>query len=418
MKENHDYKAGAEFVKNFAGDVIQKFGPRLPGSDEERAAAADIANTFSTVTGNDTKVEDFKLAPIASIGFIPVLGVVSLLSLGLYILVSPWASFALSTVLLLYAVVQIFMYKGLFDVLFPQKISKNLYSKIDGGSKIDYTIVYSGHIDSSWNWNLAVTKHPQLSIIKTIFGVVGILIVLLLSIIRVSTDHLAFSIKEGLVTAGDWIFFLLPFVFLPGFYWLSIYLSYDKKIASPGAMDNLSGTGLALLMAKHYKDNPDELPENCRIIVAGMGSEEAGLKGSFAFMKAHKNDTDLLVNPYFVNLDSFRDYDHFNVVTGDLWLMSHFDPELIEMGEESIKEVGLTPKRIKNPVGGCDSTPFYRAGYKTVTLCAQNPTATNYYHTYNDKVEDLNLDTLEKAYEVVLNVSNKIHAKHSSKADH
>jgi hypothetical protein len=411
MKEKHDYKSGAEFVKNFAADVVQKFGPRLPGSPEERAAADDIANIFSTVTGSNTEVEEFKLAPVASIGFIPVLGLVSLLALAFYVLLSPWISFALSLLLLTYAIIQIFMYKGWFDIFFPQKVSKNLYSKIDGGEKIDYTIVYSGHVDSSWNWNLAVTKHPQLSIVKTIYGVVGILVILILSIIRVSTGHLSFSIRDGLVTFGDWAYFLLPFVFLPGYYWLSVYLSHDKTIASPGAMDNLSGTGLALLMAKHYKENPDELPKNCRIIVAGMGSEEAGLKGSMAFMKAHKNDKELLINPYFVNLDSFRDYDHFNVVTGDLWLMSHFDPELIEMGEESIKEAGLAPKRIKNPVGGCDSTPFYRAGYKTVTLCAQNPTATNYYHTYNDKVEDLNLDTLEKAYEVVVNISNKIHGK-------
>jgi hypothetical protein len=44
--------------------------------------------------------------------------------------------------------------------------------------------------------------------------------------------------------------------------------------------------------------------------------------------------------------------------------MGYFDPELVEMGGESIKEACLTPKRIQNPVGGCDSTPFYRTGIK------------------------------------------------------
>ncbi|MDR2266764.1 MAG: Zn-dependent exopeptidase M28 [Christensenellaceae bacterium] len=411
--KDHDYKAGGAYVKDFAAKVIDKFGPRLPGSVEENAAADFMAEEFSAVTETETKVEEFKLAPTASIGAIPILGFISFLVLALYF-ISPWASLITGILLLFYAVVQVFMYTGWFDRFFPQKTSKNIYSVLDGGEKIDYTIIYSGHMDSSWNWNLSDTKRPQLSIIKTIYGVVGILAFILLSIIRIAMYHFSFPFNGGLQDAADWVFFFFPFVFLPGCYWLSSYLSYDKKIASPGAMDNLTGMGLSLLMAKHYKENPDELPKNCRIIIAGMGSEEAGLKGSFAFMKAHKDDKELFINPYFVNLDSFRDYEHFNVVTGDLWLMSHFSPELIEMGEASLKEAGLTPKKIKNPVGGCDSTPIYRAGYKTVTLNAQNPTATSYYHTQNDKVEDLDLNTLEKAYEVVVNISNKIHNKHKA----
>ncbi|MDR3186010.1 MAG: M28 family peptidase [Christensenellaceae bacterium] len=412
MKE-HDHRSGADFVMNYIIKIIEKFGPRLPGSDEENAAAEEISKDFQIVTGSPSIVENFKLAPIASIGFIPILGLLSFLVLALYY-ITPWASLFLGLILLFYAVVQVFMYKGWFDKLFPQKNSKNVYSVIDGGEKIDYTIVYSGHIDSSWNWNMSNSKHPERGIIKTIFGVVGIIVFIGMSFLRLVMGHFAFPLKSGLTGIGDWLFFFVPFFFMPGCYWLSMYLSHDKSKASPGAMDNLTGIGLSLLMGKHYKENPDELPANCRIILAGLGSEEAGLKGSMAFMNKHKGDNELLINPYFINLDSFRDYDHFNVVVGDAWLMSKFDPELIELAETSMIELGLHAKRIKNPVGGCDSTPISRAGYKTVTLCAQNPTATNYYHTYDDKYEDLNIETLKKAYELLINMTAKIHQKHAN----
>lgn len=75
---------------------------------------------------------------------------------------------------------------------------------------------------------------------------------------------------------------------------------------------------------------------------------------------------------------------------------------------ESIEEAGLKSHIISNPVGGCDSTPFYRKGYKTVTFNAQNPVLTDYYHTLRDTYESLNMDTLEKSCEVMDNMIRKI----------
>ena len=176
-------------------------------------------------------------------------------------------------------------------------------------------------------------------------------------------------------------------------------------------MDNLPGIGAGLFMGKYYRENPEKLPKNCRIIIAALGSEEAGLKGSMDFVKKHKNDKELLINPYFINMDSFSDYDYFGVISGDVWQMTNFDKELISMSLDSFKSLGLKTQSFKNPVGGCDSTPFCKAGYPTVTLCAQNPVATSYYHTTNDHYNRLNQDTLEKALEGVVLLSEKMHKK-------
>ncbi len=402
---------GAQIIFDFIKDIIDKHGPRLPGSAEEAAAQKDIAKYMEDATGVKPIVEKFKLAPRASIGAIPYLGIAGFVALALYY-IHPIPAFVVSFCTLIFAVVQVFMYKGWFDRFFKQEESSNVYSVIDGKGKIDHTIVYSGHADSSWLWNMAV-KNPKTMILRTVYGVVGVVAVIIGSLIRLIVD-LPFFWEPGEIDYPLYIFLAVaPILFIPGIYSLCIYLSHDKKKASPGAMDNLSGVGAAIYMGQYFKENPDKLPDNCRIIIASLGSEEAGLKGSEAFMKAHAGDENLLINPYFFNIDSLRDYEHFNAVKGDSWLMTKFDKDMQDMLVKAFENAGVKPNIIANPVGGCDSTPICRSGYKTITFAAQNPVVTDYYHTYNDTCDGLDMNTLEKSVDIILDVTNQIHEHHA-----
>ncbi len=402
---------GAKIIFDFIKDIIDKHGPRLPGSAEEAAAQKDIAKYMEEATGVKPTVEKFMLAPRASIGAIPYLGIAGFIALALYY-IHPIPAFIVSFCTLIFAVVQVFMYKGWFDKLFKQEESSNVYSVIDGKGEIDHTIVYSGHADSSWLWNMAV-KNPKTMILRTVYGVVGVVAIIVGSVIRFIVDMPSVFSHEGVSTPLYIFLVVAPLLFIPGIYSLCIYLSHDKKKASPGAMDNLSGVGAAIYMGQYFKENPDKLPDNCRIIVASLGSEEAGLKGSEAFMKAHAGDKDLLINPYFFNIDSLRDYDHFNAVKGDSWLMTKFDEDMQNMLVKAFENAGVKPNIISNPVGGCDSTPICRSGYKTITFAAQNPVVTDYYHTYNDTCEGLDMNTLEKSVDIILDVTNQIHEHHA-----
>lgn len=396
-----DYKKEAQQVFNFTKLIIDECGPRLPGSEEEAKAVPIIARELEKSCGTKAIIEPFKIAPNASIGAIPTLGMMGFVSVALFY-VSPIATIAMLTLMLIHAVLQIFCYTGIFDFLFHKLTSHNVYSVIEPKSgKVDYTLIYSGHNDSSWNWTHSASS-PKTMIFKTVCGVLGCALLLAIAIAAVATGHLSFNdIKQGM-NAQSLVIYLLPLITLIPFYWLASFLSMNKKTASPGAMDNLTGVGLSMVMGRYFKNNPDKQPKNARIIVMGLGAEEAGLKGSFAFVKKHMDaDDGLLVNPYLINLDSFRDYDHFNVVKGDLWLFSRFDKDMRRIALESMRELGCKPTEIVNPIGGCDSTPFCRKGVPTVTLCAQNPTATDYYHTFRDHYDNLNMDTLVKSCEVV-----------------
>ena len=403
-------KIGAKMIFDFCKEIIDKHGPRLPGSAEENAAQADIAKIMEDSTGVKPTVEKFKLAPRASIGAIPYLGYAGFVALALYY-IHPIPAFIVSLCTLLFAVVQVFTYKGWFDRFFKQEESCNVYSVMDGKGPIDHTIVFSGHADSSWLWQMAA-KNPKTMILRTVLGVVGVVAIIIGSLLRFIFDMWS-VVKPDDMEMPFYLFLLItPLLFIYGLYSLCIYLSHDKKKASPGAMDNLTGVGASIFMGKYFKENPDKLPDNCRVIIASLGSEEAGLKGSEAFMKAHAGDKDLFINLYFFNIDSLRDYDHFNAVKGDSWLMSKFDDDMKNMLVKAFENAGVKPNIIVNPVGGCDSTPICRAGYKTITFAAQKPDVTDYYHTYRDTCDGLDMNTLEKSVDIIIDVTEQIHEHH------
>lgn len=414
-KDNHkttkyNYAKGLDYVFNFIKSIIDKHGPRLPGSEEEKAASYDIEKYMQEATGQKVIRENFKVSPVASIGAIPIIGIIGFFMLGFYY-VNPLISLILTSLVLIYAIIQIFLYKGWFDGLWKRHDSQNLYSVIDGGEKIDYTIMFSGHMDSSWNWNHSM-KNPQFVPIKIGLFILSILGIIVLSAIRIGTGyfHGLFNID---LEKGHILLTFLPILFIPGLYFGATFLSWDKSIASPGAMDNLTGVGISLFMGKYFRENPDKLPKNCRIIVSALGAEEAGLKGSMAFIKKHKDNKDLLINPVVINIDSVSDYDYFGVISGDVWQMTNFDPELIKMSLEIFKGLGLKTQSFKNPVGGCDSTPFIKAGIPTVTICAQNPVATTYYHTKNDHYDRLDKRAIEKCIEGMVLLTEQIQEKHN-----
>ncbi|MBR3835811.1 MAG: M28 family peptidase [Clostridia bacterium] len=403
-------KIGAKMIFDFCKTIIDKHGPRLPGSAEEKAAQADIAKIMEEATGVKPTVEKFKLAPRASIGAIPYLGYAGFVALVLYY-IHPIPAFIVSLCTLLFAVVQVFTYKGWFDKFFKQEESCNVYSVMDGKGEIDHTIVFSGHADSSWLWQMAA-KNPKTMILRTVLGVVGVVSIIIGSLLRLILGMPSVIRPEDMATPLYLFLLITPLLFVYGLYSLCIYLSHDKKKASPGAMDNLTGVGASIFMGKYFKENPDKLPDNCRVIIASLGSEEAGLKGSEAFMKAHAGDKDLLINPYFFNIDSLRDYEHFNAVKGDSWLMSKFDDDMKNMLVKAFENAGVKPNIIVNPVGGCDSTPICRAGYKTITFAAQKPDVTDYYHTYRDTCDGLDMNTLEKSVDIIIDVTEQIHEHH------
>lgn len=208
------------------------------------------------------------------------------------------------------------------------------------------------------------------------------------------------------------VLLFVPAVTALGGAFVTMWADPDPKNASRGAMDNATGCALSYEVIKYFKENPDKMPKNCRIIDLNCGSEEAGLRGSMAFAREHKND-DMLKNCWNLNVDSIADKDFFEVVIKDDWQFCRFDKDLEKMFKDTFNELGIESKTngcIHNPVGGCDSTPMTKAGVKSVTFAAQNPMLTYYYHTWRDVPERFAPETVGQGFDVLLGVIDKIDA--------
>lgn len=430
-EENRKY---ADLAYGIVKDAAEKIGSRLPGSDGERKFSEYMGERLREIGIKPVK-EEFAVSPRASIGGLPYAGWFGvIMSLTAYIalgITSVWFGMALAGIaFLIWLIFGVFLYKKWFDMFFKQEISQNTYGELlpeDG--KYDYTIILSGHTDTSWTWRhsehaFKYRDKPILGIISTYgkvgFGAVCVFFITLVSIFMAAVYcggalHQMWAIK--IYSSPSFQSFVFAMHFLPiitalGSYFVVMWNDPNPRNASRGAMDNATGCALSYAVTKYFKDNPERMPKNCRIIDFNCGSEEAGLRGSMAFAEQHKNDG-MLKNAWNINIDSVADEGYFEVVIQDDWQMTRFDADLERMFKRTFDELGIESKTngcIHNPVGGCDSTPMTRAGVKSVTFAAQNPMLTYYYHTWRDMPERFTAETVGDGFDVLLGVIDKIAA--------
>lgn len=429
-EENRRY---AEEAFEIVEHAAKKIGSRLPGSDGEKEYAAYMGDKLRSI-GIEPVREEFAVSPRASIGGIPYAGYLGLIMSALvYValhLSAVWFGMALASVVCwVWLILSVFLYKTWFDMFFKQEISQNTYGELlppDG--KYDYTIILSGHTDTSWCWRHSAhaskfkkTK-PAMGLVATFAKVgFGVICFLFLTAVSIAMTVISSGVYFGEVWAlkiansASFANFLFAMHFLPvvtaiGCMFVVMWADPNPRNASRGAMDNATGCALSFAVTKYFHDHPEKMPKNCRIIDFNCGSEEAGLRGSIAFTREHKGEP-ILENTWNINIDSVADKDFFEVVIKDDWQFCRFDTDLEKMFKDTFNELGIVSKTngcIHNPVGGCDSTPMTKAGMKSVTFAAQDPTLTYYYHTWHDMPERFELETVGDGFDVILGVIDKI----------
>lgn len=428
-EENRKY---AEVAFDIVRHAAEKIGSRLPGSEGERKYADYMGDKLREI-GIEPKKEEFAVSPRSAIGGLAyagwagvILSVLTYFALGNTSLWFGMALFGIVVVFWLFSCV--FLYSRWSDMFFKQKISQNVYGELlpeDG--KYDYTIILSGHTDTSWTWRHSehiykFKDNPIIGLIITYakvgFGAVCVFFTVGVAVAMATIYGASFFGAEWaieVIYSESFRNFLISLHFLPlitaiGSLFVVMWTDPYDENASRGAMDNATGCALSYAVIKYFKENPDKMPKNCRIIDFNCGSEEAGLRGSMAFVDEHKND-DMLKNAWNINIDSVADKDYFEVVIKDDWQMCRFDTDLENMFKETFSELGIVSKTngcIHNPVGGCDSTPLTHAGIKSVTFAAQNPMLTYYYHTWRDTADRFEVETVGDGFDVVLGVIDKI----------
>ena len=351
-EENRKYAREAMSIVEHAA---HKIGSRLPGTDGEIKLHEYMGDKLREI-GIEPKTEEFAVSPRSSIGGLSYAGWSGvIISIGAIIAVACgfgdlwYALAALGLITIVWLVMSCFFYKTWFDMFFPQEISRNTLGVLEPeDGKYDYTIILSGHTDTSWCWRHSEHAYkykdtkPVMGLIATYgkvgFGAICFFFIALFSIFMAVANicnyaGAAWTEKmfdsqcfENIMFAMNFV----PIVTAIGSLFVVMWGDPNPRNASRGAMDNATGIGLSYAVIKYFKEHPEKMPKNCRIIDANIGSEEAGLRGSMHFAQEHRFD-DMTKNAWNINIDSVADEDYFEVVIKDDWQGVRFDTDMEKM---------------------------------------------------------------------------------------
>jgi hypothetical protein len=374
-------------MKDQIQDIIDRFGPRLAGSDAEKNAQLYIASLMKQIT-DDVSIEPFQAPLTAKFGKMKWYTAINLLSLVVFCY-SPIAAFILSSIGATVLVCDLMRNDGIADFLFPLQTSYNVSAALEPMGEVKSTLIFSGHMDSTqecrWWYQLKKTG-AHLTIAS------GLIIALfpVFLIWYIVSAHLF----PGLATFNYWIYF--AFVLLSPI--TIIYVTFHGDILVDGACDNLSGVIISKNVVSAFADPVNKgrsTLKNTRLRFISFGAEEKGLRGSTAYCKAHLSALQK-EKAHLLNIDSVRLPDEINIVTGEIMSFVSFDKELITKTEKAFQSQHIFHKKGTLPMGGTDAIPFQQRGIPSLSIIGMNMKSLDpTYHTRLDTIDNVDQTAID-----------------------
>ncbi|MEM1119464.1 MAG: M28 family peptidase, partial [Bacteroidota bacterium] len=217
-----------------------------------------------------------------------------------------------------------------------------------------------------------------------------------------------------------WLLLTLQFFkVLPAvLYWLSVailsiglffagrlWFFYSKE-GTPGAGDNMICTALAMEIGKYFAEQKaiGNGLQHTRVVVASWDAEEAGLRGSRAYVKEHLNNLKN-VKTYNYNLECMYDHRELGFLTSDLNSFVPLSKDMAQECSDVAKSLGYDIGTTVFPfmAGGTDSAEFAKEGIESTCLAAMSWTDRGEapaYHTLRDTIEAVDPEAVKTSIEV------------------
>jgi len=231
--------------------------------------------------------------------------------------------------------------------------------------------------------------------------VIGFIIALAMSIVQLTGVITGNASTIRLGTLG-WV--LLAYPVVPAVLF-ALFFSLERKDGGtvPGAVDNLSGSALAVAMCRFLVKNPAYIPPDTEIRFVSFGSEEAGLRGSRRYVERHLDELKRL-DARLLNFEMVA-FPEITICTSDVNGTVRNSPEMVESVVVAAERAGV-PHKIKSASLGIatDAGPFSQAGLKATTLIPfklpQQQIA--FYHQKWDGPEALTIEPLLNVLKLTL----------------
>ena len=170
---------------------------------------------------------------------------------------------------------------------------------------------------------------------------------------------------------------------------------YDSVPFSTGVYDNGAGSVIIMELLRHFKENPPIRT----VKFIWYGSEEVGLLGSHAYLKAHEEE--LKKHLLMINVDVGGS------ILGQEEALVTAEQSLVDYVDHMAKIKGF-PLKVTQDIYSSDSTAYADAGIPSLTFCRFAPNGGAFIHSRNDIIDYLSAEALEMTTIITKEFSDSI----------
>lgn len=399
-------KGASEATQKYMVDgiryVCENFKERAPGSHSERKAQKYLKGELEKWS-DSVEMEDFPVHFGAFMGWIPPSGCMGILSVLFYWLtykgvVSGPGLAIVSTIIVWLAisclVFEFLMYREYVDFLFPKKTSRNVMARRAPKGEVKRRIIFAGHTDAANEWTYSL--HGGIKSLAPVMGgsIGGVIVLGIFNIV-----WLIYSLTGGSYVSSFWLVCgIIQLILVPFFIAICFFINW--KVIVDGANDNLTADFIAMGVLKEMADN-DERFENTEVCAFLAGSEEAGIRGSVAYAKAHKNELSE-VETVFIAMDTMREIEQLQIYSQGCTGTQKNSNAVSELIYEAGVNCGIEMKETDIYPGAIDAEGFSRYGLLASGFCGVNHDPKTYYHTRLDTPDNMDKDCINLSLDICL----------------
>lgn len=376
--------------------MCKNFGPRPVGSEAEINTQEYLAKELETTCDTVLK-EEYKCSDKAFMSWVPIGATLIILSAIFFTLGLPVVSLVAGCLTLFLILAEFIFYKPVLDIFFPKKTSMNVTGIRKASGETKRRIIFSGHVDSAFEWTY--TYHGGRPVVAGII-VTAVIAVLL----NIGGGIYGMIAGNGIVWTDDSltlkIIAIVMYVTLPVMVAALFFCNYKRPVT--GANDDLSGCMVSAAVLKFMAANNIRF-ENTEVVALMAGGEEAGLRGSKAWAKAHADEMKADgVETVFVSLDTISEIDFMAIYDKDMTGMVKNDKRVAALIQNAAKNVGHDVPIKTIELGSTDAAALSQAGIPASAFTAMDPSPARYYHTRLDTEDNLDPKMLETGLKIAL----------------
>ncbi len=385
--------------------IIDACGPRPAGSqaclESARLIAKDLEESCDKV-----ELQEFTCRPWAFIAFETLSAVVGAVAAALLFFGLVYPALALFWLVALVAITQFGLYFEVIDRFFPKGRCTNVVATLEPKGPVKRQVIISGHHDSAYEFRYLRFSPLAYVGLGAWQQIAQYAMPLVLAGLVAAQGLGVLAPSQGLLRG------LAVFAFVPAV----VFTTYFTRRPVPGAGDNLVSSGMAVHVARIFRQRLQVDPEalsGTRLILVSFDAEESGLRGSRAFVR-HNRDLLASAPTVMLNLESFYKLKDLKVLTADLNGFRKLSRRVADLWIEEGRAEGfrVEPMKLFYGLGATDAAELAKVGVEAATLLAvpSSPIGAGrvIYHTREDVPANLEPEVIDAAARITLRMVDRL----------